>query len=134
MNERVETPGNGNVFSENCPTRQVLDRLADKWSMLIMNRLRTEPVRFNQLRRDIEGISQKVLSQTLKKLERDGLIHRQVFASVPITVEYSLTKLGQTLSQTIQALSHWAEHNIETVLAAQKQYDNLAKQREARLG
>lgn len=114
-----------NVYSQNCPARMVLDRLADKWSLLIMDRLQREPVRFNQLRRDIEGISQKVLSQTLKKLERDGLLQRQVFATVPVTVEYRLTDLGQTLSQTVEALSHWAEHNIETVLSAQRHYDAL---------
>ncbi|TDR80089.1 winged helix-turn-helix transcriptional regulator [Paludibacterium purpuratum] len=112
-----------NVFSQACPTRMVLDRLADKWSLLIMDRLRDEPVRFNQLRRDVEGISQKVLSQTLKKLERDGLVTRQVFATVPVTVEYALTALGHTLSNTIESLAHWAEHNIDSVLAAQREYD-----------
>ena len=69
-----------NVYEDRCPTRQVLDRLADKWALLIIDRLQHEPVRFNQLRRDIQGISQKVLSQTLKKLERDGLLTRSVFA------------------------------------------------------
>lgn len=70
-----------NIYDERCPTRQVLDRLADKWALLILDRLRSGPVRFNQLRRDIQGISQKVLSQTLKKLERDGLVSRKAFAT-----------------------------------------------------
>lgn len=111
------------VYEDRCPTRLVLDRIADKWAVLILDRLRGGPVRFNQLRRTIKGISQKVLSQTLKKLERDGLISRAVFATVPVTVEYALTPLGRTLTDTIAALAHWAEHNIEAVLAAQQAYD-----------
>lgn len=111
------------VYAKNCPTRLVLDRLADKWALLVLNRLREEPVRFNQLRRDIEGVSQKVLTQTLRNLERDGLIHRQVFPTVPVTVEYSLTPLGRTLTQTVAALAHWAEANIDAVLAAQQSFD-----------
>lgn len=111
------------VYSRHCPARMVLDRLADKWSLLIIGRLRAGPVRFNSLRREVDGISQKVLSQTLKKLERDGLIARRAFATVPVTVEYALTELGRTLSDTIESLSHWAETHIETVLAAQRAYD-----------
>ncbi|MBV8048221.1 MAG: helix-turn-helix transcriptional regulator [Paludibacterium sp.] len=112
-----------NVYSQACPARLVLDRLADKWSLLLMDRLSQGPVRFNQLRRDVEGISQKVLSQSLKKLERDGLIARRVFATVPVTVEYTLTELGATLSDTVASLAHWAERNIDAVLASQRQYD-----------
>jgi len=112
-----------NVYEDRCPTRMVLDRLADKWALLILDRLRVEAVRFNLLRREIKGISQKVLSQTLKKLERDGLIVRQAFPTVPVTVEYSLTPLGRTLTDTVAALAHWAEGNIEAVMAAQKAYD-----------
>jgi DNA-binding HxlR family transcriptional regulator len=111
------------VYEDRCPTRLVLDRIADKWAVLILNHLRGGPVRFNQIRRTIKGISQKVLSQTLKKLERDGLISRSVFATVPVTVEYALTPLGRTLTDTIAALAHWAEDNIQAVLAAQQAYD-----------
>lgn len=111
------------VYEAACPTRMVLDRLAGKWSMLILDRLQDGPVRFNHLRRDIKGISQKVLSQTLKKLERDGLIARAVFASVPVTVEYSLTPLGTTLNETVHALAHWAERNMDAVAEAQMAYD-----------
>lgn len=114
------------VYEERCPTRMLLDRIADKWAVLILARLRGEPVRFNQLRRDIRGISQKVLSQTLKKLERDGLISRTVFATVPVTVEYALTPLGETLNETVAALARWAEHNMDSVLAAQAAYDAQA--------
>ncbi|MCJ8237431.1 winged helix-turn-helix transcriptional regulator [Peteryoungia algae] len=111
------------VYQENCPTRHVLDRLGDKWALLILDRLEGEPVRFNHLRRDITGISQKVLSQTLKKLERDGLISRTVFPTVPVTVEYALTPLGRTLGETVNLLAHWAEKHMDTVLAAQQAYD-----------
>lgn len=111
------------VFEEGCPTRMVLDRIADKWAVLVLDRLEDGPVRFNHLRRDIRGISQKVLSQTLKRLERDGLVSRTVFPTVPVTVEYALTDLGRTLTDTVAALAHWAEHNMDRVLAAQAAYD-----------
>ena len=111
------------VYSEACPTRLVLDRLADKWAVLILGLLAQGPHRFNALRREIEGVSQKVLSQTLKRLERDGLIARQAFPTVPVTVEYSITPLGRTLAETVAALAHWAETHIETVIAAQRAYD-----------
>ena len=111
------------VYKELCPTRMVLDRLADKWALLILDRLQAGPMRFNQLRREIDGISQKVLSQALKKLERDGLLSRTVYPTVPVTVEYALTPLGQTLTDTVSALAHWAERNMGAVLAAQAAYD-----------
>lgn len=114
------------VYMQACPTRLVLDRLADKWAVLILARLDESPMRFNRLKREIEGVSQKALSQVLKKLERDGLVRREVFATVPVTVEYSITPLGRTLSTTATALARWAEENVEAVLAAQQQYDRSA--------
>ncbi|WP_192246663.1 winged helix-turn-helix transcriptional regulator [Mesorhizobium silamurunense] len=111
------------VFCEHCPTRLVLDRLSDKWVVLVLARLSENPMRFNQLRRDIEGVAQKMLSQTLKKMERDGLIERRAFATVPVTVEYSITPLGLTLAKKIIEITHWAEENIGQVLAAQARYD-----------
>lgn len=111
------------VYEDRCPTRMVLDRIADKWAVLILDRLEDGPVRFNAIRREIKGISQKVLSQTLKKLERDGLVTRTVYPTVPVTVEYVLTPLGRTLTETVSALAHWAEHNMDAVLAAQATYD-----------
>jgi len=117
------------VYEDRCPTRLVLDRLADKWALLILDRLHEGPVRFNQLRREIKGVSQKVLSQTLKKLERDGLVSRAAFATVPVTVEYALTPLGRTLTETVAALAHWAERNMDAVLAAQAAYDGTAAAR-----
>jgi DNA-binding HxlR family transcriptional regulator len=112
-----------NVYAPECPTRQVLNRLADKWAVLIIGRLDASPLRFNQLRREIGGVSQKVLSQTLKNLERDGLVARKAFPTVPVTVEYAITPLGLTLKETLQALGHWAEVHMDAVLAAQNKYD-----------
>ncbi len=111
------------VYSTNCPTRLVLDRIADKWAVLVLGLLGNGPVRFNRLRRQIEGISQKMLSQTLKSLERDGLVSRKATPTVPVTVEYSITPLGETLSATVDGLRIWAETHIDKVLMAQQQYD-----------
>jgi DNA-binding HxlR family transcriptional regulator len=112
-----------NAYATSCPTRLVLDRIADKWAVLVLGLLGNGPVRFNRLRRQIEGISQKMLSQTLKSLERDGLVSRKVTPTVPVTVEYSITPLGETLSATVDGLRIWAETHIEKVLVAQQRYD-----------
>jgi DNA-binding HxlR family transcriptional regulator len=111
------------AYSADCPTRQILDRIGDKWAVLILILIRDEPMRFNALRRTIEGISQKMLSQVLKSLERDGLIKRRAFATVPVTVEYSITPLGATLAKAVDHLRDWAEENLKEVLAAQRRYD-----------
>jgi Predicted transcriptional regulators len=111
------------VYSEACPTRLLLDHIADKWATLIIWKLSDGPLRFNELRRAIDGISQKVLSQALKRLERDGLVARRAFATVPVTVEYSLTPLGADLGQHIALVTNWAMDNIEAVLAAQARFD-----------
>jgi DNA-binding HxlR family transcriptional regulator len=112
-----------NAYSADCPTRQILDRVGDKWAVLILLLLREQPVRFNQLRRSIEGISQKMLSQVLKSLERDGLIRRRAIATVPVTVEYSITPLGATLAAAVDPLRDWAEGHLKEVLASQRRYD-----------
>ena len=110
-------------FNAQCPTRRVLDRIGDKWAVLILILLERETLRFNELRRRVDSISQKMLSQTLKSLERDGLISRRVFATVPVTVEYALTPLGRTLASTVQALTQGAEAHIGEVEEAQRRYD-----------
>jgi DNA-binding HxlR family transcriptional regulator len=112
-----------NVYSADCPTRQILDRVGDKWAVLILILLRNDPLRFNQLRRAIEGISQKMLSQVLKSLERDGLVRRRAIATVPVTVEYSITPLGLTLAAAVDLLRDWAEQHLKDVTAAQRRYD-----------
>ena len=116
------------VYAADCPTRQILDRVGDKWAVLILLLLREEPMRFSQLRRTIVGISQKMLSQVLKSLERDGLIRRRAIATVPVTVEYSITQLGSTLAAAVDPLRDWAEQNLKEVLAAQRRYDAQQKQ------
>lgn len=129
MSQPAPTPYN--VYEDRCPTRLVLDRLADKWALLILDRLEDGPVRFNALKRDIKRITQKVLTQTLRKLERDGLISRQVYLTRPLTVEYALTSLGHTLGQSVSALTHWAESNMSAVQAAQAAYDSAAQKEAA---
>ncbi len=114
----------GDVYASNCPTRQVLDRIGDKWTALVIGMLEEGPKRFSELRRAIGGISQKMLTQTLRSLERDGLVNRTVYAEVPPRVEYELTPLGETLCTPIAAIRQWAEANIAEVAAAQAAYDS----------
>ena len=113
-----------NAYASACPTRLVLDRIADKWAVLLLGLLAEGPMRFNQLRREVQGISQKMLSQSLKSLERDGLVSRKATATVPVTVVYSITDLGETLSATVAPLRVWAESHIEQVITAQQRYDS----------
>ncbi|HXW63492.1 MAG TPA: helix-turn-helix domain-containing protein [Burkholderiaceae bacterium] len=117
------------VYSRDCPARLVFDRLTDKWALLVIGRLRDGALRFNCLRRGVQGVSQKVLSHTLKKLERDGLVRRRVTQATPVTVEYSLTALGVTLVDAIDSLACWAESHMGEIEAAQRRFD--AAHREA---
>jgi DNA-binding HxlR family transcriptional regulator len=108
---------------EDCEVRQILDRIADKWSLLAIALLEGRTLRFNELRREIDGISQRMLSVTLRQLERDGLVTRTVYPVVPPRVEYALTPLGASLHSTVQALVTWTESNQDTVAAARAAYD-----------
>jgi DNA-binding HxlR family transcriptional regulator len=112
-----------NPYVAACPTRMILDRIGDRWAVLVLGLVDREPMRFNRLRREIEGVSQKMLSQTLKSLERDGLVTRTVIPTVPVTVEYAITDLGRTLAATVDALRLWAETHIDDVVDAQRRYD-----------
>jgi DNA-binding HxlR family transcriptional regulator len=116
------------VYNKNCPTRLVLDRIADKWTVLTVGALAEETKRFGELRRELDGISQKMLTQTLRGLERDGLVSRQVYPTVPPKVEYSLTSLGKTLIELLEGIRNWSESNIEHVIEAQQAYDEQATQ------
>jgi len=116
-----------NVYAETCATRQVLDRIADKWTALVIGLLEEEPKRFSELQRQIEGISQKMLTQTLRNLERDGLVQRTVYPEVPPRVEYRLTELGKTLCGPLNAIVNWSEAHIDEVTAAQTRYDARAE-------
>jgi len=118
-----------NVYDQNCPTRMALDRIADKWTVLIVGRLSSGTLRFGELRREIDGISPKVLTQKLRELERNGVITRKIYASVPPKVEYKLTPLGQTLIGLLDAIRLWAESNIETMLEAQTFFDRISLER-----
>lgn len=116
--------GNNPLSREACPaTREVLNRVGDKWSVLIIALLGDKSMRFNELKRSIDGISQRMLSHTLRGLERDGLVSRTVQASVPPRVDYALTTLGRTLLDPIMALAIWAEGNREAVQQARARYD-----------
>jgi DNA-binding HxlR family transcriptional regulator len=112
-----------NVYNANCAARQILDVIADKWATLIIGLLEAQPMRFSALQKRIGGISQKMLTQTLRSLERDGLVQRTIYAEVPPRVEYALTPLGQTLCEPIYAIIKWSEENIATVMTAQQRYD-----------
>jgi DNA-binding HxlR family transcriptional regulator len=116
-----------NVYSGNCPTRQVLDRIGDKWTVLVIGLLEGGPRRFSQLQRQIGGISQKMLTQTLRNLERDGLVNRTLYPEVPPRVEYRLTPLGETLCTPIAVIRYWAEAHIGEVTEAQTAYDVRAE-------
>ena len=105
----------------------MLDRIADKWTVLVLGLLCQRPLRFNQLRREIDGLTQKMLSQTLKALERDGLVARKVIPTAPVTVEYSITPLGATLSATVDELQRWARDHIGEVVEAHRRYDADAR-------
>ena len=103
--------------------REVLNRVGDKWSIYIVGYLRDGPLRFNELRRSIEGISQRMLTLTLRGLERDGLVTRTIFPTIPPRVDYELTDLGRGLSQPVIALGEWAKaHQIE-IEAARARFD-----------
>lgn len=114
------------VCDANCPSRQVLDLIANKWTAIIIYCLSQGKKRYSELQRQIDGISQKMLTQTLRSLERNGIVARQVYALVPPMVEYSLTPLGETLIEPLCKLCDWAETHIQEVEAARSHYDGIA--------
>ncbi|MEQ1489624.1 MAG: helix-turn-helix domain-containing protein [Terricaulis sp.] len=105
-----------------CPVRQVLDQVGDKWTTLIIMLLDESPARFNALRRAIPDISQRMLTQTLRNLQRDGLVARRVYPTVPPAVEYSLTPLGRSLLGPINVLAQWANENMAEVMRAREAF------------
>jgi len=111
------------AFLADCPSRLLLDRMSDKWVTLVLCALRDEPQRYSQLARTIAGVSQKMLTQTLRSLERDGMLTRTVTATVPVTVTYELTELGRSLLVIIAGLKDWAETHMGAVLEARAAYD-----------
>ena len=120
---RAEEKSDYDAFLAQCPSRQLLARISDKWVPLVLAALSDGPRRYSQLSRTIAGVSQKMLTQTLRSLERDGLLTRTVTPTVPVTVSYELTDLGRSLQEVIGGLKAWAETHMESVLAARASYD-----------
>ncbi|MFC3893568.1 winged helix-turn-helix transcriptional regulator [Lentzea rhizosphaerae] len=106
-----------------CPCRDLLDMVASKWTALAIGALEDGPMRFGELKRRLDGISQKMLTQTLRTLERDGLVTRTVYPSVPLRVEYELTSLGRSVTEPLAALRSWAQRNYESVAEARETFD-----------
>jgi DNA-binding HxlR family transcriptional regulator len=111
------------AYAANCPSRQILDRIGDTWSVLVVVMLADGPHRYTELAKRIQGVSPKMLTQTLRGLERDGLITRTVYPVVPPRVDYALTELGHSLYGLVEGLEKWAEAHIEDVQAAREAYD-----------
>jgi DNA-binding HxlR family transcriptional regulator len=112
------------IMSAACPTRQVLRRIGDKWTMLVISALADRgTLRFSELSREIEGVTQKMLTQTLRALERDGLVEREVFATVPVTVQYTLTPLGQSLGEAVGTIRAWAYGHMDEIEVARDRFD-----------
>jgi DNA-binding HxlR family transcriptional regulator len=119
----METAARWNMMNAACPTRQVLDRIADKWTMLVIVALQHGTLRFSELRRSIDGISQKMLTQTLRALERDGIVERDVIPTVPVTVRYTLTPLGHSLADAVSVIREWAYANMDAIETARAAYE-----------
>lgn len=110
------------VFNAKCGAQQVLDRIADKWTALVFYALARGAKRSSELKRQIGGVSQKMLTQTLRSLERDGLVERKIYPVVPPKVEYSLTPLGKTLIEPLKAICKWAEEHLPELQAARARH------------
>ncbi|MBA8923799.1 DNA-binding HxlR family transcriptional regulator [Kutzneria viridogrisea] len=120
----TEATSSWDPYARGCPSRDLLDRIGDKWSILVLGELGKQgPCRFTQLRNRLSGVSEKMLTQTLRALERDGLVRRTVYPVVPVRVEYELTPLGQTLRVPLKALTEWSVRHLAEVLAAREVYD-----------
>lgn len=114
--------------NENCPVRQLLDRIGDTWTLLVVLNLGAGKHRFNELKRRVAGISQRMLTQTLRHLERDGMVERTVFPTVPPSVEYELTALGFSLLGSIRGLIEWTANHQDKIADARKTYDRRQKE------
>ncbi|MFT3696435.1 MAG: helix-turn-helix domain-containing protein [Kofleriaceae bacterium] len=112
-----------NAFKQNCPSSRILERLGERWAMLLLVRLSDGPVRYLQLQRDIEGITKKMLTQTLRRLERDGFVVRQTIRLRPLAVEYALTPRGREVTPLIVQLKRWAEQNWRAIGASNAAFD-----------
>ncbi|MET8772489.1 helix-turn-helix domain-containing protein [Streptomyces sp. NPDC004658] len=120
---REQARADYDAFLRSCPTNQLLGRLSDKWVSLVVAALSTGPLRYSDLGRKIAGVSPKMLTQTLRTLERDGIISRTVTPSVPVRVDYALTPLGASLAGLLTAVKTWAETHFDEVHEARERYD-----------
>ena len=117
-----ETP----MFAVDCPCRVLFDQIADKWSMMVLTVLDKGPLRFNEIKRRLEGVTQKALTQCLRRLERNGLLERRVLQTSPVAVEYEITPLGRTLQKPFKALYAWTNDYMTEVEQARQSFDQRA--------
>lgn len=113
-------------FSSDCPSRSLFDQIADKWSMMVLAVLDEGPHRFNAIRRRLEGVTQKALTQCLRRLERNGLVARHVVSLSPVAVRYEITPLGRTLQEPFRQLYEWTRASLPSVEEARRRFDALA--------
>ena len=121
------------VFNADCPSRILFDQIADKWSMMVLKVLDAGPLRFNAIRRSIEGVTQKALTQCLRRLERNGLVERRVIPVSPVAVEYEISPLGRSLQAPFEALYRWTLDNMEAVEVARARFDAQSEPGERRV-
>lgn len=112
-----------NVHRTDCPSRGVLEHVTSRWAVLVLAALRERPYRFSELRRHVEGVSEKMLAQTLQTLERDGFVHRDAKPVIPPRVDYSLTPIGAEVAEQVYALTRWVERRLDDVFTARESYD-----------
>ncbi|MES3711870.1 putative HTH-type transcriptional regulator YybR [compost metagenome] len=124
IDARIDIPND----ATSCPSRYLLDQIGDKWTMLILTALCEKPLRFNELKRCLEGITQKALTQALRRLERNGILARLVIPSSQVAVEYRITPLGRTLEEPFTALRLWTVQHLSTVMEAQSEFDERETQ------
>ncbi|MEP7765471.1 helix-turn-helix domain-containing protein [Sanguibacter sp. 25GB23B1] len=121
---RLDAQQEYNAFLADCPTRDLLMTISEKWYGLVLNAIADGASRFSEIGRTVAGVSQKMLTQTLRRMERDGIVVRTVTPSVPVRVDYTLTPLGESLRPVMAAIKAWSESNIEDVRAARTHYDD----------
>ncbi|WP_341251156.1 helix-turn-helix domain-containing protein [Euzebya pacifica] len=128
VQQRAEAKQSYDAFVAACPSRQLLDRIGGKWMTLLLCALggTDQPLRYSELERQVAGISPKMLTQTLRAMERDGLVTRTVVPTVPVTVSYEPTALGRSLQAAVRTLKDWAEAHMDEVLASQQAHDTTA--------
>lgn len=124
--KRAQAQAEYDAFLARCPSRRLLERISDKWVTLVLAALEAGPMRYSELARRLAGVSQKMLTQTLRSLERDGMLTRTVIPSVPVTVTYELTDLGRSLQLLMLDVKAWAESHMDEVLANREDYDAAA--------